>query len=83
MTAKSAAVYPEACILLFTLHHPFFSHFHSCSQTISSLTPGSDLFPGLLCTLVFPPLPLGSVCKCEDEIEGTNYETQECIPYLV
>lgn len=35
----------------------FLSHF----QSVSALRPGSDIHPGLLCTLFFPPLPLGSV----------------------
>lgn len=37
-----------------------------------------------LLSFFFPPLPWGSVCKrAEEKNEGTNYETQECIPYLV
>lgn len=72
-------------MLLASEPHHLFSlfHFYGTSRSISALRLGSDIRPGLLCTLFFPPLPLGSVCKFEDEIEGTNYETQECIPYLV
>lgn len=57
----------------------FLSHIHALSGSVSALRPGSDVCP----TLLFPTFPLGSVCKCEDEIERTNYETQRCIPYLV
>lgn len=54
-----------------------------------ALLNGPCLFPGLLFTSptsfhLFSPLPRGSVCKCaEEKNEGTNYETLECIPYLV
>lgn len=82
VTAKSAAVFPQACFLLLTPRH-LFSLSLSWLLLIHALRPGSDIRPGLLCTLFFPPLPLGSVRKFEDEIEGTNNETQERIPYLV
>lgn len=75
---------PPFTTFTISLFHSSFS-FPFCSAK----WPCPDIFLGLLCNSptsspLFSPLPRGSVCKrAEEKNDGTNYETQECIPYLV